>query len=206
MDPHALPKPNGTSPEPPPSGPLRYLIRCRRSRFDQRGKSEVQVIEKLTKRLCLDADKVEHIATHKNPRRVHIIVDYDNPTHHRCPLRAFKGNSLKDIRIPDSAADYVHSLVDCWNDIFARRGGRFPVQQGDHVELPPGRRKAGRNGDGEDASGVLNQPNKLDDMIAKDDAEDGNASLSEMKEHGKADDGTPQTTNTCQHQREASPE
>ena len=129
------------------SGPLRYLIRCRRSRFEQRGKSDVQLVEKLAKHQHLDPAKLVHLGTLKDPHCVHIIADYDNPAHQRCEVRSFKGNSLKHIRIPAGADDYLHRHVEMWNRIIARSNGRFPIQEGDHVEMPPGWKRRVRGGD-----------------------------------------------------------
>ncbi|KAK4038713.1 hypothetical protein C8A01DRAFT_17238 [Parachaetomium inaequale] len=185
MEPLDIAEPRGV----PPAGPLRCLIRCRTSRFEQRGKSDVQLVEKLAKRLHLDADKLVHIGTKKNPHRVHIIVDYDNPNHQPCAVRAFKGNSLKDIRLPESAIEYLHWHVGIWNDMIARWGGRFPFQQGDHVEL---RRKK----DCGSSEGALDG---RDDSTVED-CDGGKVSLD------KPDDGAVKTTEPCQRQEQGAPE
>lgn len=167
----------------PPSGPLRYLIRCRRSRFEQRGKSNVQLVEKLATSQHLDRTKFVHLGTLKDPRRVHIIADYGNPGHQRCEVPGFKGDSLKDIRIPAGAADYLHRYVETWKRIIACSNGRFPIQEGDHVEKPPGWKRRVLGGD--------DGHNKPDDHERAADSGGMENSGSDVD----ADDHTSKTTN-----------
>ncbi len=124
---------NDTQPSGPPPGPLRYLIRCRRTKFEERGKSDTELIEKLAKHEHLDLDKIAHIGTKKNMDRVHIIFDYNNASHQRCTTRAFKGSALRKISLPSSAVDYLHWLVELWTDILQRNGGHFPVRTSDSM-------------------------------------------------------------------------
>jgi hypothetical protein len=151
------------------------MIRCRRSRFEERGKTDVQVIAQLARRLHLDAAKVAHLVTFKQARRVHILVDYDNPTHQRCPVRSFRGTTLKDMRIPDSAVEYVHGTVEFWNREIATKGGRYPVQLGDHVELPPGRSRKGGGDSALEARPGPDEPGSGDDDEDDEDDDDGTA-------------------------------
>jgi hypothetical protein len=134
-----------------------------------------------------------HIGTKKNPYRVHIIVDYDNPTHQPCAVRAFKGSSLKDIRLPESAVEYLHWHVGVWNDTIARWGGRFPFQQGDHMELPPRKTDGGST----ETEGALDGPD--DDSIVE------NCDRAEVS-LGKPDDGAASATEPRERQEDREPE
>ncbi|KAK3934900.1 hypothetical protein QBC46DRAFT_67752 [Diplogelasinospora grovesii] len=118
------------------SGPIRYLIRCRRAKFEDRGHSDTQLIERLSKRQGLDPGKVFHLGTDKTANLVHIVFDYGNlDHHHRCTIRAFKGVSLKEVQFPGAMTDYLHRYVDDWIDEVETNKNRFPVQT---EVLPPG--------------------------------------------------------------------
>jgi hypothetical protein len=111
------------------SGPIRYLIRCRRAKFEDRGHSDTQLIERLSKRQGLDPGKVFHLGTDKTANLVHIVFDYGNlDHHHRCTIRAFKGVSLKEVQFPGAMTDYLHRYVDDWIDEVETNKNRFPVQ------------------------------------------------------------------------------
>lgn len=74
---------------------------------------------------------------------MHIVADYDNPTHARCEVRSFKGNSLQDIRIPADAVDYLHGRIESHLRQMERFGGRFPV----YSEIFPAGQLPARGGD-----------------------------------------------------------
>ncbi|KAK3900473.1 hypothetical protein C8A05DRAFT_17225, partial [Staphylotrichum tortipilum] len=87
----------------------------------------------LAKRWCLDSSKVIHILTTKQARYVHMVIDYDNPGHPACPLRALKGRHMKPISVPASVGDYIQTFVNEFEHQHRARGGRYPIQAGDHI-------------------------------------------------------------------------
>ncbi|SPQ27621.1 16676c2c-d44c-4490-a92b-a10fe1894af4 [Thermothielavioides terrestris] len=166
---------------------------------------------KLAKRQHLDPAKLVHLSTSTNPRRVHIVADYDNPTHERCEIRSFKGNSLKDIRIPASAADYVHGHVELLKRMMERAGddGRFPIRLGDPVPRPPGWKS---RGGGEDALDKLDACEQLGHGAAEEGDGDGDGSEHALSEPDELEleqpDGAAaaQTRAPCQIQPDPSVE
>jgi len=101
----------------PESGPVRYLLLYNRWTFDVQTQSDTRIIQEFAKHQNLNFQHVVHLGTNKTDRRVHIVFDYNNLGHCRCPIRSFKGKHQKPIRLNEDLVEYLHSCVDGWKAV-----------------------------------------------------------------------------------------
>src|SRR6266566_4550822 len=116
------------SAEPAGSGPIRYLIVCRRKRFDKRGKTDSQLVNEFAQDHSLDLSKIVHLGTTKTDNRVHIVFDYSNPGHDECSVFAFVlGPQAVNIRLSPEQMEFLEWRVDNWKQ--DQKGGTpFPIR------------------------------------------------------------------------------
>jgi hypothetical protein len=114
--------------EAQPERGVRYLIRCRRARFDREQKTDTQLIQNLCKREALDEKRVIHIGTSFTESRVHIVFDYNNHTHDAVQIRAFKSKGRNEISIPPEMMSYLNRWVEQWKSM-RESGMEFPIRE-----------------------------------------------------------------------------
>ena len=113
---------------------IRYLIRCRRARFDTENKKDTELIRDLCRRESLDEGEVVHIGTSFTESRVHIVFDYKNPTNDAVQIYAFESKKWNKISVPLLMTTYLNNRVEHWKSL-GNTGIKFPIR--DVVCSPP---------------------------------------------------------------------
>jgi hypothetical protein len=113
---------------------IRYLIRCRRARFNLDNMADTELIRDVCQRESLDEMEVVHIGTPPfTELRVHTVFDYKNPAHHAVQICAFESKKWNKISVPPLMTTYLNNQVESWNSLRIT-GVKFPIRE---VVYPP---------------------------------------------------------------------
>ncbi len=110
--------------------PIRYIIVCRTSIFGHDINKDVELIEELVKQQDLNHGNLVHLGTSLCTGRVHIALDYNNPTHSQCTIRTFRRGKrhIRAVHLPESLVDYANKRVEDWQERREKWRKDFPIR------------------------------------------------------------------------------